>query len=79
VELKIRDLGRKAANAKKIVDFLYKRPVINAEKVHEVAEISLPSSYKIISDLEKLNVLKEVTGGQRSRMYVFENYLKLFR
>jgi Fic family protein len=79
VEKDIQALGSRAANAKKIVDSLYKRPVINAEKVHEIADISMPSSYKLISDLEKMQVLKEVTGGQRGRMYVFDNYLNLFR
>jgi Fic family protein len=79
VEKDIQALGSRAANAKKIVDSLYKRPVINAEKVHEIADISMPSSYKLISDLEKMEVLKEVTGGQRGRMYVFDNYLNLFR
>jgi Fic family protein len=75
----LQDLGSRAANAKRIVDYLYKRPVINADKVHEIADISMPSSYKLISDLEKIDILKEVTGGQRGRMYVFDNYLKLFR
>jgi Uncharacterized conserved protein len=79
VEVNLQGLGSRVANAKKVVDSLYKRPVINAEKVHEIADISMPSSYKLISDLEKMDILKEVTGGQRRRMYVFDNYLKLFR
>ena len=53
--------------------------MIRADKVGEIASISMPSSYKLISDLEKLNVLKEKTGGQRSRVYAFDNYLSLFR
>jgi hypothetical protein len=39
----------------------------------------MPSAYKLIEAMEKIEMLKEVTGGQRGRMYVFENYLKLFR
>ncbi len=79
IEVNLRDFGSRAVNAKRIVDYLYKRPVINADKVHKIVGISMPSSYKLISDLEKMDILKEVTGGQRSRMYVFDNYLKLFR
>jgi len=79
VEKEIQELGSRAANAKKIVDFLYKRPVITADKVHELADISKPSAYKLISELEKIGILKEVTGGQRGRKYVFDHYLKLFR
>jgi hypothetical protein len=53
--------------------------VINAEKVSKISGLSMPSSYKLIEAMEKIDILKEVTGGQRGRMYVFEDYLKLFR
>ena len=79
VESEIQRLGSRVAKAKKVIDYLYQKPIIDAEKVSEVADISMPSSYKLISDLEKMNILKEVTGGQRGRTYVFDNYLKLFR
>lgn len=78
VERKIHTLGSRAAKAKKIIDYLYKKPIINAEIVSRNAGISMPSSYKLIKDLESLEVLTEVTGGQRSRMYIFRDYLNLF-
>lgn len=78
-DIKIQSLGSRAANAQKVTNYLYQRPVINAEKVSTIAGISMPSSYKLISSMEKIGILKEITGGQRSRMYVFENYLNLFR
>ena len=79
IDTDIQSLGSRALKAKKVIDYLYKRPMITAGKVSKVASISMPSSYKLISDLEKLNVLKEKTGGQRSRVYAFDNYLNLFR
>lgn len=79
IDIDIQSLGSRALKARKVIDYLYKRPMITANTVSEVASISMPSSYKLISDLEKLNVLKENTGGQRSRVYVFDNYIKLFR
>jgi cell filamentation protein, protein adenylyltransferase len=79
VELKIQGFGSRAGNAQKIMNYLYQKPMINAEKVSRVAGVSMPSSYKLISGLEKEGLLKEITGGQRGRMYVFDNYLKLFQ
>ncbi|OFY51016.1 MAG: cell filamentation protein Fic [Bacteroidetes bacterium GWF2_41_31] len=79
IDIDIQSLGSRALKAKKVIDYLYKRPMITAVKVSEIASISMPSSYKLISDLEKLNVLIEKTGGQRSRVYAFDNYLNLFR
>jgi Fic family protein len=78
-DLDIQKLGSRAAKAKKIINFLYQRPLINAEKIVEVAGISYPSAYKLIEDLEKLEILKEITGGQRSREYIFEKYIDLFQ
>jgi Fic family protein len=78
-DIKIQSLGSRAANAQKVIDYLFLRPILNADKVSEISQISMPSAYKLIKDLEKLEILKEITGGQRSRMYVFENYLKLFK
>jgi len=79
VEIKLQTLGSRAANAQKITNYLYQRPSINAEKVSETAKISLPSAYKLIADLEKLEILKEITGGQRGRVYVFDRYIQLFQ
>ena len=79
VEIKLQTLGSRAANAQKITNCLYQRPSINAEKVSEAAKISLPSAYKLIADLEKLEILKEITGGQRGRVYVFDRYIQLFQ
>jgi len=79
VESSVQKLGSRAVNAKKVVDYLYNRPMINAEKLSEIAGISMPSAYKLIVKLEELDILKEVTGSQRGRVYVFDNYLRLFK
>jgi Fic family protein len=78
-DLKIQSLGSRAANAQKVMNYLYQRPVLNAERVRDIIGISMPSAYKLIVELEKIGILKEITGGKRSRMYVFEDYIKLFR
>jgi Fic family protein len=78
-DIRIQGIGSRAANAQKITNYLYQKPVINAEKVSKISGLSMPSSYKLIEAMEKIDILREVTGGQRGRMYVFEDYLKLFR
>jgi Fic family protein len=76
---KITSLGSRAANAQIVTHHLYKHPVIDAAKVSEITGISMASSYKLIADLEKMSILKESTGGQRSRKWLFESYLSLFK
>jgi Fic family protein len=79
VDEKIQTLGSRAANAQKVVNQLYHKPIVNAEKVAGIAEISLPSAYLLIRELERLEIIKEITGGQRKKVYLFEDYLKIFK
>ena len=53
--------------------------MVNAEKLAFIINSSPASAYKLIADMEKLQTLKEVTGAQRGKVYVFEQYIKLFR
>ncbi len=78
-ETRVQTLGSRTANAQKVVHYLYQRPMIDAAKVGEVAGISPASAYKLIVDLEKFGILKEVTGGKRGKQYIFDAYLKLFK
>lgn len=79
VELQLQTLGNRTANAQKVMYTLYQRPVINAARVGEAAGVSPASAYKLIADLEKFGILKEITGGKRGKMYAFDAYLKLFK
>ncbi len=79
VETEIRTLGSRTANAQKVVHYLYQRPMIDAAKVGEVTGVSPASAYKLIVDLERLGILKEITGGKRGKQYKFDAYLKLFK
>jgi Fic family protein len=78
VDEKIQSLGRRAANAQKVVHYLYQRPVINVAIVARVAEISSTPAYKLIADLERLEIIKEMTGAKRGRTYLFTSYVNLF-
>jgi Fic family protein len=79
VDSQIRTLGSRTANAQKVINYLYQRPMMDAAKVGAVAEISPASAYKLIADLERFGILKEITGGKRGKMYVFAAYLQLFK
>jgi len=79
VDTQLQTLGSRAAKAFTVVEALYRDPAIDAARVGKVAKLSPASAYKLISDLERLGILKEITGGKRGRTYTFEPYIKLFR
>ena len=40
-------------------------------------ELSQPTVYKAVARLEEVGILREVTGRQRGRLYVYDEYLQL--
>ncbi|MHB8914289.1 MAG: Fic family protein [Thiobacillus sp.] len=78
VEGQLQTLGSRTANAQKVMNYLYQRPVVNAAKVGEVAGVTAASAYKLITDLERFGILREITGGKRGKVYAFDAYIKLF-
>lgn len=78
LEGRLQGLGSRSANAKIIVNELYQHPLIHAQKVKELTELSMPSVYKLLEELEKLKILHEVTGSKRGKVYLFREYVKLF-
>jgi Fic family protein len=79
VELDIQTLKTRANNAQKIIQHLFKRPMIEVNKVMEITGVSKRTAYHLIDDLERLQILKEITGGKRDKLYVFDSYIKLFK
>lgn len=77
-EAKIQTLGSRSSNAQIILNYLLNRPVINANKAHEITKLSMPSVYTLLEELEKLDILNEVTGGKRKKLYLFKKYTRLF-
>ena len=79
VEDKIIALGKKQALAKSFLRYLYSRPVIDIGDVAENLEINFSTASRLVDNFLKLDVLKEVTGYKRNRIFAFDDYIKLFR
>ncbi|MGL4598615.1 MAG: Fic family protein [Bacteroidia bacterium] len=78
-EVRIVLLGRKMSHAKILLDYLFKSIYIDAEDAARETGLSLVSSYSLIRDFEKLGILKEYTGLQRGRFWLFDEYIKIFK
>jgi Fic family protein len=78
LDLKLKSFGSRTAEAIKVVEHLYQRPVIDAAIMNEITGKSKATNYKLLSDFERLEILKEISGGQRNKFYAFSEYLALF-
>lgn len=71
-------MGKRTASARQALSLLYRKPVIEASDLEQTLKISTPTANALIKSLIERNILFEITGQQRGRMYSFESYLRLF-
>lgn len=78
-EKKIIRLGKRVPLAMELMRYLYSKPVVDASEVAQRLDVNITTAYRLIQELEKLNILKEQTGFKRNRYFIFEQYLNLFK
>ncbi len=78
VESKTLSLGKKAENARLLLNHLYRSPFVTPLEVAEVLGVTHQTASSLIRDFEKLNILKKWQKMGRSHLYVFGRYLALF-
>ncbi|MDP3683844.1 MAG: helix-turn-helix domain-containing protein [Ignavibacteria bacterium] len=61
------------------MNYLYKNPVTTVAYLVEEFMISKQTANTITADFVDMGILKEVTGQKRNRLFVFEEYLNLFK
>jgi Fic family protein len=76
---KIVTLGRRLPLAKNVINYLYKYPIINLSYLVDELGISKQTANTMINELVRLKILFEVTGQKRNRLFVFQDYINLFR
>jgi len=78
VEQRILTLGKRTPNARAALNLLYRRPVVAAADLEQTLGVSVPTAQALIKDLVRLEILTEITGQMRGRLYEFQPYLDLF-
>jgi Fic family protein len=76
---KIITMGKRLPNAQVLLTYLYTKPVVTAADVMNELEVTKQTAHTLIQDFEKLGILKEQTGFKRNRIFIFEEYLNLFK
>ena len=66
------------ANALKLIDALFERPIVNVTQISEILGVSYPTANALVAKLEKAGLLKEATSWGRNRVFRFQAYLALF-
>ncbi len=78
-ERKILTLGARTKNAQKLLQQMYKTPILSVRSVEKKLEISFSSANRLLKSMEEMGILTEIKGHSQSRLFVLEKYLDLFR
>jgi len=72
-------LDRKVPNARRLLNLLYTKPSLTGADVVSGLNVTALTANKLIEDFIRLGILREVSGGKRNRIYVFDEYLSKFK
>ncbi len=75
--LRVQQLGRAAATAVRVHERLIREIVARPADVARSIGLSEPPVYQAFARLEGLGIVREITGRQRGRVYVYDEYLSL--
>lgn len=62
-----------------VLDMLFKNPMIDIREVARVLQVTYPAASNLVTELVKHDLLKEITGQRRNRLFAYEPYLALLR
>ena len=71
--------ARRQDNAHALMRHLYARPVVDVNLAAKVIGATTNTASALITDMVTHGVLAEVTGQRRNRLFVFSEYIELFR
>ena len=71
--------GRRALSALTLLNALFKEPFVKVKDVESICQLSPKAAGDLVQSFEKAGILKEYTGQSRNRVFVFEQYVDLFK
>jgi hypothetical protein len=76
---RIMAMGKRSRQALLVFNELLVKPVITVSEVQSLTKLSPKAAGDLVSVFVKSGILKEKTGYQRNRIFVFAEYLELFK
>ncbi len=71
--------GSRAKNNVKMFDKLFQKPFVRMDDVKVELSVSATTAKNIVDDLVRIEILQELTGNKRNRLFAFRPYLNLLK
>ena len=76
--IRIKSLGKRERLAKEFLLQLYSAPILSPREAEQKLGVTAATINRLITELERLGILKEITGYSRNRLYALHEYLDIF-
>jgi len=74
---RIAQLGRAASSALRVHQLLQRKPILSIPKAATALNLSAPTVTSAVQHLQEMEITREMTGGRRNRLYLYEHYLAI--
>lgn len=74
---RVQSIGRAASSALRTYNALCDRPLITLNEICRRTGVSFPTATKSMTNLVDLGIARELTGGQRNRIFAYDRYLAI--
>ncbi|MBD3375433.1 Fic family protein [candidate division KSB1 bacterium] len=76
-EQKIQMLGRSASTTLRVFRVLCEHPLVTLNRICESTGLSFPAAAQSMQRLEQLDIVREITGQRRNRIFAYQQYLSV--
>lgn len=74
----IMSMGKRSKQALALFHHLFRKPVITVSDAQKMTELSPKAANELVRIFVELKILRETTGYQRNRVFVFDEYMRMF-
>jgi Fic family protein len=71
-------LGNRAGQGKTLLHALFSRPIVTIKDVQAMTGLTPRAANNLVKAFIAQGILEETTGFQRNRVFMFQEYMKLF-
>lgn len=76
-EDKVQIIKRSASTVFRVFRILCENPLVNLNQVCEQTGMSFPAAAKAMKAMERIGIVREITGQQRNRVFAYDRYLAI--
>jgi Fic family protein len=72
-------LGRVAGNGHRVLEYLFDHPIVSVNEVRDLIGTTYPAANDLVTKMQGIGILEEITGQARNRRYRYGPYVELFQ